>query len=462
MSIRNNRTPPPPKPNATRIGGGQQETKTGTPSTQVAKTQGTAPSARSTGMGAIKDRIDNSGPSAAGADAPNDDADLNVALNKATNSSGQLRRSSGKSPSIQSKPSSNPSGKKNNNSSSSSSSKSSGRASGGRKAGGRSKSGQDGPIENASGLKNIRGAEGNQEEPSLGDEGRRLPRPPEQQVSGPNKVALGIGAAAAASQQLSDISPPQGEALAAENTFSPVERNTGESRSVPVQPQATQAFAESARSEATPAQGGEQDLEQRLSAKSAPAFRTVVERAPNEGVPSERNDDNISPTEEKAFQQLVSETPKEEVMHAAQRVAADGEVAPELVAADLAQREVENHETVSSTSFETGPVRVPAGIEGAEEFQKVAVAIEDDEPVDGVLLDGEMRAQAAERGAPFVQGGALLSGNGALVHAQVRDMANGLKAQGQNASDIQSGMETLFDSDGGGDEGDDAEEEADE
>jgi hypothetical protein len=344
-------------------------------------------------MGAIKDRIDNSGPSAAGADAPNDDADLNVALNKATNSSGQLRRSNGKSPSLQSKPASTSSGKKSSNSSSSSSSKSSGRASGGRKAGGRAKSGQDGPIENASGLKNIRGAEGNQEEPSLGDEGRRPPPQAEaQQVSGPNKVALGIAGAAAASQQLREPNPPQGDALSSENTFSPAERNTGESRSASVAQKPAQAFAEVSRSDSTPAQGGEQNLEQRLSAKSAPAFRNVVERAPSEGVPSERTDDNISPMEEKAFQQLVSETPKEEVMQAAQRVAADGEVAPELVAADLAQREVENHETVSSTSFETGPVRVPAGIEGAEEFQKVAAAVEDDEPVDGVLLDGELRA----------------------------------------------------------------------
>ena len=460
MSIRNNRTPPTPKPSTTRIGGGQQNTKTGTPSAQVGKTQGNSALARPTGMGAVKDRIDNSGPSAAGADAPNDDADLNVALNKATNSAGKLRRSSGKAPAPQSKPTSSPSGKKSGSSNSSSGAKSSGRASGGRKAGGRSKSGQEGPIENASGLKNIRGAEGNQEEPGLGDEGRQPPPQPEVPVSGPNKVALGIAGAAAAAQQVSDAVPGHRDAGARENAFSSGGQSTREAASALVGAQNPAAKVDSPRAGAV--SGGGEALEQRLSAKSAPAFRNVVERAPNEAPPSERTDTNISAADEKAFQHLVSETPKDVVMTAAQRVAAEGENAPKIAAADLAQREVENHETVSSTNFETGPVRKPAGIEGAEEFQKVAATVEDDEPIDGVLLDADLRAQAAERGVPFVQAGAGLSGNRALVHAQVRDMAGGLNAQGQNASDIQAGVETLFDSDGGGDEGEEVEEEVDE
>lgn len=466
MNIRNHRTPPMPKPNGTRIGGGQPKQNTGTPSTQVTKSQAPAAAVRPTGVGAIKDSVDNSGPSAAVADTPNDDGDLNAALNKATDSSGQLRRSSGKSPSVQSKPSSSVAGKKNGSAPSNSSNKSVGRSSGGRKAGGRSKAGQEGPIDNATGLKNIRGAEGNQEEPGLGDDGKRSSQMLEPSAPTPTKVAAAVAGLSAIADRIetnsTDSSSPLGEDDfrfgRSEGKTEAAQADEGSTRVVSENaPVAQLAETASAERRTESSIGG--DLAQELSSQQAPAFRDVVERAPTDDAPAIRLDDKISVAEERAFQQIANDTPKGEMMASAIAAASDGEVAPQVAAAGLAQREVDNQDSLAATSVDTGPVRIPAGVEGAEAFQRVANEVEDGEPFDGVLLDNELRGQAAERGVPFVLGAGGLSGNSALVHVQVRDMAAGLAANGQNASDIQAGLEAFLDSDGGGDEGDDADDE---
>ena len=212
------------------------------------------------------------------------------------------------------------------------------------------------------------------------------------------------------------------------------------------------------RSDVTKAEGAKAEAIKSDVVKSDVQKAQLAPGAKTDGLARPRSADQIakaqglSPERQAAFDGLVADTSKADVAALATGIAADADLDGDLKAAVLAQRQSDVlQDGLAVDAIDAGLAR--RGPAEAEPFSQVSSSVAHDaDPLDGVLLSSEERAQAASQGAPFVRDGERPGFDVALAKAELKEMGLVLAGQRADVSDVTDAFEAQFDSDGGGDD----------